>query len=148
MTLKNLSRTGPFILHGDTLAGALLVLVAPRSPVLTQLLPFVRGLTLWWWATATWWIPMLVILALWRHAYRKFPLRYDPLYWGVVFPLGMYTVSTLRLSEAVDAAFLATISRGFVYVALLAWSVVTIAMARHFLRALRPSAELERGNVG
>jgi tellurite resistance protein TehA-like permease len=100
----------------SALAGTLLVAAAARSPVLTQLLPFLRGFTLWWWATATWWIPMLVILALWRHAYRKFPLRYDPL----VFPLGMYTVSTLRLSKAIDAPYLATISRDLVYVALLA----------------------------
>ena len=26
------------------------------------------------WATATWWIPMLVILGVWRHGYRRFPL--------------------------------------------------------------------------
>ncbi len=126
----------------SALAGTLLVGAAEYSPVLTQLLPFIRGFTLWWWATATWWIPMLVILALWRHAYRKFPLRYDPLYWGVVFPLGMYTVSTLRLSKAVDAPFLSAIARNFVYVALFAWSVVAVAMARHFLRASRPTPEL------
>jgi tellurite resistance protein TehA-like permease len=127
----------------SALAGTLLVGAAPHSPVLAELLPFVRGFTLWWWATATWWIPMLVILALWRHAYRKFPLRYDPLYWGVVFPLGMYTVSTLRLATAVDAPYLAAISRVFVYIALLAWSTVAIAMTRHFVRLARSAAALE-----
>lgn len=129
----------------SALAGTLLVAAAPHSPLLTQLLPFIRGFTLWWWATATWWIPMLVILAFWRHAYRKFPLRYDPLYWGVVFPLGMYTVGTFRLSHAVDAPFLANISRGFIYVALLAWSTVAFAMARHFLRALRAAPKTGTG---
>ena len=120
----------------STLAGAMLVAGAPYSPVIEQVLPFVRGFTLMWWATATWWIPMLVILGIWRHGVRKFPLRYDPLYWGAVFPLGMYTVCTARLSRAVDAAFLISISRVFVYIALAAWCIVMAAMTTRLLTGL------------
>ena len=123
----------------STLAGTMLVAAAPHSPVLVQILPFVRGFTLMWWATATWWIPMLVILGVWRHGLRKLPLRYDPLYWGLVFPLGMYTVCTARLSRAIDASYLITISEGFVYVALAAWCVVAAAMVRRLVtRPPRP----------
>jgi tellurite resistance protein TehA-like permease len=118
----------------STLAGTMLVAAAPHSPVLEQVLPFVRGFTLFWWATATWWIPMLVILGIWRHVFRRFPLRYDPLYWGAVFPLGMYTACTHRLSTAVDAPFLATISQGFVYVAVAAWCLAFAGMAFHLIR--------------
>ena len=105
----------------STLAGTMLVAAASSSPVIEQLLPFIRGVTLLWWATATWWIPMLLILGIWRHGYRRFPLRYDPLYWGAVFPLGMYTASTVRISEAIDAPYLAVIADAFVFVALVAW---------------------------
>jgi hypothetical protein len=71
--------------------GSLLILNSTDAPFLLSLLPFIKGFTVFYWATGTWWIPMLLVLALWRHVYRRFPLRYDPLYWGAVFPLyGMY----------------------------------------------------------
>jgi tellurite resistance protein TehA-like permease len=132
----------------STLAGTMLVTAAPHSPVLDQILPFVRGFTLLWWATATWWIPMLVILGIWRHGVRKFPLRYDPLYWGAVFPLGMYTVCTARLSRAVDAVFLIAISRVFVYVAIVAWCTVAIAMAAHLVRGISGRSAQASGSAG
>jgi tellurite resistance protein TehA-like permease len=114
----------------STLAGSLLVLSAPHSPLVTGMLPFVKGLTLMFWATATWWIPMLVILGVWRHVYCRFPLRYDPLYWGAVFPLGMYTVCTFRLAQAMDVPALLAIPRVFVFVALAAWSLALVGLGR------------------
>jgi len=107
----------------STLAGSLLVLAAPHSPVVSELVPFVKGFTLMFWATATWWIPMLVILGWWRHVYRRFPLRYDPLYWGAVFPLGMYTVCTLRVANMIDEPALLVVPRVFLFIALTAWTV-------------------------
>jgi tellurite resistance protein TehA-like permease len=119
-----------------TLAGTALVGAAAHSPVLLQVLPFVRGFTLFWWATATWWIPMLLVLGVWRHVFRKFPLGYDPLYWGAVFPLGMYTVCTMRLSQAVDAPYLAAIPRVSIYIALCAWTITFIGMLSSLGRAI------------
>jgi tellurite resistance protein TehA-like permease len=114
----------------STLAGTMLLAAAPQSALLAELAPFIKGLTLLFWSTATWWIPMLVILGVWRHGYRKFPLRYDPLYWGAVFPLGMYTACTYRLTKVIDVPTLSMIPRVFIYIALIAWGLTLFGLLR------------------
>ena len=112
----------------STLAGTMLLAAAERSPLLTELVPFIKGMTLLFWSTATWWVPMLIILGVWRHIYRRFPLRYDPLYWGAVFPLGMYTACTYRLTQVMHADLLKWIPFVFICIALAAWAVTLIGL--------------------
>ncbi|MBP5991017.1 tellurite resistance/C4-dicarboxylate transporter family protein [Piscinibacter sp.] len=118
----------------STLAGSLLIINVPDAPFLLSLLPFIKGFTVLYWATGTWWIPMLVVLALWRHVYRRFPLRYDPLYWGAVFPLGMYAAGTHELIEAMGFPFLRFLPVVFLYVALAAWLAAFLGLAHDLLR--------------
>lgn len=107
-----------------TLAGSLLVLHTPATGPLHELVPFVKGFTLFFWATAAWWIPLLVILEIWRHAWRHVPLRYEVDDWDIVFPLGMYTVGTYELAHALRLDFLLAVPAVGVYVSLLAWLLV------------------------
>ncbi|AZO23590.1 C4-dicarboxylate ABC transporter [Mesorhizobium sp. M1E.F.Ca.ET.045.02.1.1] len=120
----------------STLAGSLLILNAPHAPYLMSLLPFLKGFTVFYWATGTWWIPMLLLLAIWRYGYERFPFRYDPLYWGAVFPLGMYAASTWQMDHAMEFGFLTPLPRAFLYIALSAWIITFVGMLCTLVRVL------------
>lgn len=122
----------------STLAGAQLIINSPDAPFLLSLLPFLKGFTVFYWATGTWWIPMLLILALWRHVYKRFPLKYDPLYWGAIFPLGMYAACTQQMIQALSLSFLERIPSIFLAVALLAWAAAMAGLLRSLPARLRP----------
>ena len=111
-----------------TLAGSRLMIAVPEWTLLNEVLPFLKGFTLFFWAAGTWWIPLLLILGFWRHVYKRFPLKYDPQYWGMVFPFGMYTVCTFQLSKAINFPPLLVIPRYFIYLALAGWIVVTVGL--------------------
>jgi tellurite resistance protein TehA-like permease len=79
---------------------------------------------------------MLVILGVWRYVFKRFPFHYDPLYWGAVFPVGMYAVATLQMARAMDLGFLGWVPRYFVYLAILGWTATFMGFAATMGRSL------------
>jgi tellurite resistance protein TehA-like permease len=118
----------------STNAGSLLIGADGGLPFLRSMKPFVDGVTLLMWAWATWWIPLLLLFGLWKHVIRQVPLRYTPMLWSMVFPLGMYALASLRLSLAAEFAPLAMIARLIIFVALAAWAAT---MAAFFVASWR-----------
>lgn len=112
----------------STLAGSILIQNTSNWVFINEILPFLKGFTLFFWAIGTWWIPLIVILGIWRHIFKQLPLKYHPQYWGMIFPMGMYTACTIKLSEALDLPFLMIIPSFFIYIALIAWSVAFFGM--------------------
>jgi len=120
-----------------TLAGSTLLLASDGDLLLGQFRSFVTGFTVFFWAAASWWIPLLIGLTAWRHLVARFPLEYDPQYWGMVFPLAMYTTGSLRLMDVLDLEFLRFIPATFIWLALSAWLATVFGMFRYLLKANR-----------
>ena len=112
----------------STLAGSSIILNIEQWSFIGEILPFLKGFTLFFWAIGTWWIPLIVILGIWRHVFKQLPLKYHPQYWGMIFPMGMYTACTIKLSQALDLPFLMMIPTYFIYIALVAWTVAAFGM--------------------
>jgi tellurite resistance protein TehA-like permease len=127
-----------------TLSGSLLIMRAGQSALLRELLPFLKGFTLFFWTAASWWIPLLLILMVWRHLVRRHPLAYEPQFWGMVFPLAMYTTGTLQISHALGLPFLEVIPQCFIWLAAAMWTVTMIGMLRSIARQWRDALEGSR----
>ena len=123
----------------STLAGSLLIMNAPDAPFLLSLLPVSQGL-------------YGLILGdghlVDTHAHRSrrcgatstsdSRMKYDPMYWGAVFPLGMYAAGTHYMNGAMGLDFLGFLPQAFLYIALAAWSAAFIGLGFDLYTWLRP----------
>ncbi|MCW8834132.1 MAG: tellurite resistance/C4-dicarboxylate transporter family protein [Colwellia sp.] len=113
-------------------AGTRLLLTDPVIPMLAELHAVIQLISIMLWTWATWWIPLLVIMGIWTHGYRKVPLKYSPMQWSIVFPLGMYTVATNNLALSSEFTPLLFLAHGMLWVALGAWLLLALALLKTF----------------
>jgi tellurite resistance protein TehA-like permease len=118
------------------LAGARLVSIAGSDPLIAEIAQPIFAAVVLFWSIATWWIPLLVTLLVWRHIVHGIRPSFRMEYWSMVFPLGMYTAASWALSRQNGAEFLAVIPRVTLWIALAAWLLGFIGMIRHLWRLL------------
>ncbi len=123
------------------LAGARIVEMA-AAPMVDATRGLVAGLAVVFWAFATWLIPVLFGVGLWRHWRHRIPLRYEATWWSMVFPLGMYAVAGIYLGQADMLPIVGWIGRAELWLAMLVCLLVFVAMLRHLYRTVlrRPVA--------
>jgi tellurite resistance protein TehA-like permease len=120
------------VLAGSNLLGAKLV-----SARIDRLAPFIEGMVVLAWATATFWFPLMVAIGVWRHIVRRVPLRYHPSYWALVFPLGMYGAATFKMRAAIRLEALAWLPQATLAVALVAWTATFVGLVHLGGRSVR-----------
>jgi tellurite resistance protein TehA-like permease len=114
-------------------AGSSLLLTDPIIPLLVDLQPSVQMISIMLWTWATWWIPLLVMIGLWKHFYKKIPLKYEPTMWSIIFPLGMYTVATNNLALSSEFQPLLLLSRAMLLIALVSWFLLMYFLFKSLL---------------
>ncbi len=124
-----------------SLAGTTLVLDGQQWPFIQSVLQVLSLGSLAFWVAGMWWVPLLLILLVWRHVVRAHPITYSPQYWGLVFPLGMYTAATAQLAMVTGYAFLLAIAHVTVWIAIGVWLITLLAMARNVTRFLFPATD-------
>jgi tellurite resistance protein TehA-like permease len=112
------------------LAGANLLAAVDGSEVLGRAEPFLVGTTLLAWGFASWWIPLLLAIGAWRHGVQRVPIRYDPQYWSLVFPIGMYSVATFRMTAVLDIGVPTVLVTAVFWIAVAAWTLTAAGLAR------------------
>ena len=117
------------------LAGSNLLPAARASPRIDRVAPFVEGIVVLAWATATFWFPLMVAIGVWRHLVCRIPLRYHPSYWALVFPLGMYSAATFRMRAAIGLDALQWLPRVALAAALVAWLAAAFGLAHEGVTA-------------
>lgn len=121
------------------LAGARIVEMA-SAPMVDVTRGLVAGLSVVFWAFATWLIPVLFAAGVWRHWVHKVPLKYEATLWSICFPLGMYAVAGIYLGQADQLPLVGAIGRTELWLAVVVVAMVLVAMVRHVLLTvvLRP----------
>ncbi|MPV88936.1 tellurite resistance protein permease [Georgenia ruanii] len=131
------------------LAGARILEMAD-APMVLATRGLVGGLSVVFWAFATWLLPPLVAAGWWRHRRHGVPLDYDATLWSIVFPLGMYAVAGIYLGRADRLPVVGVVGAAELWVALAAWAAAFVAMAVHLWRtvgrAARPPDDHQPGD--
>ncbi len=110
--------------------------------------PVLQAFALFFWIVASAWIPLLIVLGVWRHGVKRVPLTYEPQLWSIVFPLGMYSFATYSAAAQFKLPSIEPIAAGVLPVACLAWVLVFSGMlstSYRILMAPNPASALRGG---
>ena len=76
-----------------------------------------------------WWLGIAVLTTL-HHAKQDLPFNLG--WWGLTFPLGVYTLAILTLAQQLNLAFLYAVGYAFATILMLLWSLVATKTAHGF----------------
>jgi tellurite resistance protein TehA-like permease len=127
-------------------ATAITVLAAGQLLAVARWLPIaatsVRDVAFALWAFGTWWVPLLLIMGVWRHVLHHVSLRYETELWSMVFPLGMYSVASQVFGRTAGLPLLHLVAAAEAWLALLVWALTFLSMLANWYVGVSSDAAL------
>lgn len=120
-----------------TVAGVRLLDAPHPTMLLLTLRAYIEGFTVMMWAWGTWWIPLLLIIGVWKYGIEHEPIRYDPSLWSIVFPLGMYSTALQLLTHISGLEFLDVVGPASAWIAFVAWALVALGWLASIVGGIR-----------
>lgn len=117
------------------LAGSRIVAME-QAPTVDVTRGLVAGLALLFWCFGTWLIPALLAIGWWRHITHRIPIRYEPAWWSLVFPVAMYGVGSHYLGVADHLPIVASVGDVVIWFAVAVWTITFVGMLSHLWRTL------------
>lgn len=102
---------------------------------LADVLPFLKGISLFFWSAGLWWLPFLIVLAIRKQAYSREGLVFTEGYWEIAFALGLYAHSTIQLIELFQGQYLDIVSACFYIGCIGLWCFSSVFTIVHLVRS-------------
>ena len=119
------------------------------APMIDVTRSLIAGMSVIFWAFASWLIPVLLGAGVWRHLVHRIPLRYQPTLWSFVFPMGMYAAASIYLGRADKLPVVEMVGLLWFWAGLAVWVLTAIGMVVDIVRRIRhlhPTTESPRSH--
>ncbi len=98
-------------------------------------LPFLKGMSLFFWSVGLWWVPFLLIWAVVKQEFRAEGLVFTVGYWEIVLTLGLYATSTSQLSHLFEGQYLPLMSQCFSLSSIILGCFLSLFTVVHLVRS-------------
>ncbi len=118
-----------------------------EAPMIDVTRELIAGLSVIFWAFATWLIPVLLAAGVWRHLVHRVPLVYVPTLWSFVFPMGMYAAASIYLGRADHLPVVEAIGTAWFWAGFGVWSLTAIGMGVDLTRRFAGTQRRKRRSL-
>lgn len=98
-------------------------------------LPFLKGISLFFWSAGLWWLPFLIVLAIRKQVCGGEGVMFTVGYWEIAFVLGLYANSTIQLVSLFRDQYLVIVSMCFYIACIVLWCFSLIFTIVHLIRS-------------